>query len=247
MKKCPECQRTYDDNLSYCLQDGTALMTSIGDEFAAEAETQIKAKPIPAPTQPFINPNQADAPTILSPQTTYETPKPRKNSINLFLVAALFIALGVIVGGGIVLFLGGFSKGQVAVSNQNSDDKPNLKTPEPKVEEDKTPEDEVDESSEENVNDNSEEGLDELTETPTPEPEVCFLSDGGNGGGEVNVRQDCDTLDCTTNPATIARTYSNKTSVTKLGKSVRSGDYIWEKVSIKGGTFWVADSKIRCD
>ncbi len=246
MKKCPECLRTYDDNLSYCLQDGKALMTVVGDEFAAEAETQIKAKPFPAATQPSINPNPADDLTILSPPPpTYETPKPRKSKINFFLLAALFIALGVIVGGGLVLLLGGFSRDQVAVSNKSLNNKTNLETPEPRVAEEKTPEDE--DNSEDDVSDNFEEDTDELTATPTPEPKVCFLSDGGNGGGEVNVRRDCDTLDCTLNPATIARTYSNKTSITKLGKSVRSGDYNWEKVNINGGTFWVADSKIRCE
>lgn len=44
MKQCPECQRTYGDELNFCLEDGTVLRAYQDDEV-----TVVAPKPTPAP------------------------------------------------------------------------------------------------------------------------------------------------------------------------------------------------------
>lgn len=259
MKRCPKCAKTYDENLSFCLQDGTALILDVPNDQATEAETQIVPNYAPEPTQQSpiyvdLGENQTVAsltPTpTFQPQTADVNPTKGTSILTYLLLAALFLALGVIGGGGLVLFMGGFSADKTVAKDEPSNDIPVEKKEEvivketpretPKIEK----EEPIDEDDEDDID--ADEILDQLFETPTPTPkrQTCYLANGS--GGEVNVRSGCDYSNCTTNPNTIARTYANRTPIAKLGKSVRSGKFTWVKISIKGRSYWVASSKIRC-
>lgn len=81
MKRCPACQRTYeDDTLTYCLEDGSAL---IGDHYGSsdlpatviipEPRLTVPAKPEtfrPAPTPPQVYAQPPPSwPPVATPQT----------------------------------------------------------------------------------------------------------------------------------------------------------------------------------
>ena len=51
MKRCPTCHRTFDDTLSFCLQDGTPLVAA-GSTTDSEA-TLVTPKPDLPPTQVY--------------------------------------------------------------------------------------------------------------------------------------------------------------------------------------------------
>lgn len=62
MKLCPKCSRKYDDDLKFCLDDGTILVQSSGDP---KATAQFSNKPTygnrPATNDPF-NPHSSQPP-----------------------------------------------------------------------------------------------------------------------------------------------------------------------------------------
>jgi hypothetical protein len=66
---------------------------------------------------------------------------------------------------------------------------------------------------------------------------------------EVNVRANCDTKNCETNPSTLIGKYPNNTQVKINGnvRPVKTGSYTWIQVTIlnTGQTVWVADNKVR--
>lgn len=249
MKKCPKCHLIYDDNLSFCLQDGTALIINFEDKTSTEAETQVGAKNVSNEAKsPPIYIDLGEKPTVASSipptfQPPNANPIPPKNAVNYFLLAILFLVLGVVGGGGLVLYFSGFPTGQAVANDNRSQDRTALNKTEKRKETDSN-------SDQENSSPKAEEpeeiDLDEPIEDETPQPKVCYLSDGGSGGGEVNVRRNCDISNCTSDSSTIVRTFANRTPLSRLGQSVRTGKYIWVKVSIGGGVYWVASSKIRC-
>ncbi len=252
MKECPKCNSQYDDTLTYCLQDGTRLVS---------AEDTPKAKPqfsVPIPnvndrsgTQNPPYYNAPETPTVISSRPPPNQPfspnvatQPQQNPVNYVLLVILVLLLGIIGGGGLVWFLSGNSTDQ-SVNNERSDDKVSKKTPEKQKVEISKPDDndEKEDIDEDLPTANTDANLEAKVEKPTG----CYLTDEGKGGGEVRVRRNCDNYDCSNDASTIAGTYANRTPVTKLGTSVRSGNYVWSKVSIRGGIFWVASSKIRCE
>lgn len=106
MKRCPQCNSVFDDTLIYCTNDGMPLTQEIfvlpseSSPIDAEEETVIHHNPInvnipntPAPTEQFnyqIPPTANVVPVIIE--------KPRNTWKNL-----LFLILGLILGGGLVL------------------------------------------------------------------------------------------------------------------------------------------------
>ncbi len=101
MKRCPQCNSVYEDDVQYCLNDGAGLvkqtfaMPSDADEF--EAETVIRHEPIIVDLsagqtlpEPVIHRNPPVETVIV------EKPVRRKNP-------AIFLVLGLILGGGLVL------------------------------------------------------------------------------------------------------------------------------------------------
>ncbi|CAN5466010.1 hypothetical protein BH20ACI1_BH20ACI1_04470 [soil metagenome] len=101
MKRCPQCNSVYEDDTRYCLNDGAGLvkqtfaLPSDADDF--EAETVIRHDPIVVdlsagqiPPEPIIYRNPPVETVIV------EKGAKRKNP-------AIFLVLGLIIGGGLVL------------------------------------------------------------------------------------------------------------------------------------------------
>lgn len=109
MKTCPTCHRTYkDDTLSFCLNDGSVLMSGAHDP---EATQQI---PAPQNTQPYGSTAQPSAyvgsqPVAAPAQSQHDggtRPQERRGSGRLWLTIAGIAALLLLVAGvgvGIVL------------------------------------------------------------------------------------------------------------------------------------------------
>ncbi len=101
MKKCPQCNSVYGDENLYCLNDGTVLveesfsLPSSADDF--EAETIIRHKPV---TVDLSNENIPPEPIIYQPPpietVVIKQPANRRN-------AAIFLILGLLLGGALVL------------------------------------------------------------------------------------------------------------------------------------------------
>lgn len=101
MKRCPQCNNVYEDDVQYCLNDGAGLVKqtfavpSDADEF--EVETVIRHDPIiidlsaeDVPSESVIYRNPPVETVIV------EKPARRKNP-------AMFLVLGLILGGSLVL------------------------------------------------------------------------------------------------------------------------------------------------
>ncbi|HXD30359.1 MAG TPA: hypothetical protein VN643_04540 [Pyrinomonadaceae bacterium] len=56
MKQCPECQRTYGDDLNFCLEDGSVLRAYQDDEVTVISPKPTPTPPLPPPTPPPITP-----------------------------------------------------------------------------------------------------------------------------------------------------------------------------------------------
>lgn len=96
MKQCPTCKRSYDETLSFCLDDGTPLVSSPNSE-----TTLVMAPPAPEPMATLTAPVQR---TPTSPTVTNAVP-PASNARTgpaLYIVIAL---LALLVGGGLVAML----------------------------------------------------------------------------------------------------------------------------------------------
>lgn len=99
MKRCPQCNTVFSDENIYCLNDGTVLveenfaLLSEADDF--EAETIIRNDPVvidlsDRKTEPIIQ--------RTTPVETIVVKQPAKSRN-----AAIFLVLGLILGGGLVL------------------------------------------------------------------------------------------------------------------------------------------------
>lgn len=82
MKRCPVCQRVYDDTMAFCLEDGSALTadSSAGGDMAATVimpDPRVTAPPPawpetirqPAQAQPYTQPQPSWPPPALAPQS----------------------------------------------------------------------------------------------------------------------------------------------------------------------------------
>src|ERR1043166_4625452 len=110
MKICPNCRKTYeDDNLNFCLDDGTALRI-----FDQAAPTLVMPAAPPTTGQPYASPTQWQ-----QPMQQVQPPK-RKSKTWLWVVLILVLLL-LLCGGGIV--------GLFIIGIMNSDSNTNQSTP----------------------------------------------------------------------------------------------------------------------
>jgi len=133
MKRCPQCNTVFDDSLEFCTTDGTALVDEVFvlpsqvSPVETEEETVIRHEPI------NINIPHGNAPAAPSEQFNYQTPpviaaetvvpvviEKRSNAAKYL----LFLALGLVLGGGLVLaavlFSMYLSQNQTTAANQNN-------------------------------------------------------------------------------------------------------------------------------
>src|SRR5450432_3377994 len=90
MKQCPECGRTYKDDLNFCLQDGSVLRAAHDDE-----ETLVLPQPIfprPAPPEP-------------APSPVVPTPVRPQQRVTWIVLGVVGFILLVLIFGGIVFAL----------------------------------------------------------------------------------------------------------------------------------------------
>lgn len=120
MKICPKCQKTYpDDNLNFCLEDGTVLQQMAS---AAPPPTVAMNVPItqqPVPPQTF---QQADSPQggWQQPQQAYSMQPPKKSSKAWIWVLLILGIIVVACGGGVAgLFYIGYQEQQNQIANAN--------------------------------------------------------------------------------------------------------------------------------
>src|SRR5947209_6919978 len=94
MKICPRCQKTYaDDNLNFCLEDGSVLQHAGGPP----PTVQVSAPPITQ--QPVTQQTQGNQPAWNVPPQQYSM-QPAKKSSKAWIWVLLILGLVVVVCGG---------------------------------------------------------------------------------------------------------------------------------------------------
>ena len=124
MKKCPQCNTVYANETIYCLNDGTPLIAenfslpSTAMNLEEETETVIRHEPMVIDFAQNTLPNEP---------ITYQIPPNVENVINPSLQKssnigkyAIFLMLGLLIGGGLVLGAIFLSKGLFQNSNVNA-------------------------------------------------------------------------------------------------------------------------------
>ena len=86
MKQCPQCHRTYDEAITYCLDDGSLLSSS----YDPEATQKIS---LPQETRPASSPLQPAQPQII------------KQGVSPFFAYALVGLLAMLIAGGVVVII----------------------------------------------------------------------------------------------------------------------------------------------
>src|SRR5881392_951269 len=112
MKRCPQCNRTYDDDaLSFCLDDGSPLVsTAAPSSFDASATVQYpqsRDTSIPPPTIAY--PGQSAPPPPQSPApppawSPMPPPAPQKRSVWPWLLGIGAVLVFVVIGLVILIF-----------------------------------------------------------------------------------------------------------------------------------------------
>lgn len=141
MKKCPQCNSVFDDNLIYCTHDGTSLAQenfTIPSDFhqnEREEETVIRREPVRidvtepnvlrVPSQNQVPPTENSAPIVVV----------KRRNTGKYL---LFLLLGLFLGGSLVLGTLYFSQNyyrsnntNVAVNSAPNNSNRDIKTPTP--------------------------------------------------------------------------------------------------------------------
>ena len=108
MKKCPQCEQIYSDEMNFCLSDGATLVSS-SNSFTSETPTVFRG-------------------ANFAPPDSAVTTEPKKSNTLLIVLLGGFFALAV-VGAIIGLLIYGFSNSakkdlNIAANNANSADKP---------------------------------------------------------------------------------------------------------------------------
>lgn len=117
MKICPKCQKTYsDENLNFCLDDGTALTpTNVRFDLPPATVLMNQARPTGQPAQ-FGNQSDAAPGNWNAPNQYSMQPPPQKSKTWLWVVGVL---------GGLMLICGGGFAGLIYlaanIENDNSD------------------------------------------------------------------------------------------------------------------------------
>ena len=95
MKRCPTCQKTYTDaNLSYCIDDGTPLVTDTADDDTTVVSPQ-QSSAIPSP-----DPQDSNS-VAYRPPSAYVQPTAPKRRVWPWVVGLLSLLILVVVGLGI--------------------------------------------------------------------------------------------------------------------------------------------------
>ncbi|MBC7796710.1 MAG: hypothetical protein H7Z37_07555 [Pyrinomonadaceae bacterium] len=258
MKQCPKCGQIYTDDFNFCLNDGETLSAQTTTNQPDEPQTVIaeplKVEPIKVNLE---NNAQNDDPN------SYLPVQPQLKSNSLFYFAgALVLLFGLLVGAAIV-FLMNRNNSNVANNNDStiaSSNSSNRNSNQPSLLTDKINANSK-KSNSNNVNVNANV---KPSPSPTPKPSpgvkpsatppieskpICYLDDAGAGGGEVNVRQNCDVADCENDSSTVAGTYPNKTEIKLLDAGTQTANYKWLKVRLvkQNRVVWVATTKYICD
>lgn len=127
MKRCPKCQRTYeDDSLNFCLDDGSVLLLSgAGVDTAATAvleTTETKRSPgAPVATQPTIAETRA---AMAPPVTTAPTHDPDRFSLLWVAAGVVGLFLAVAAVGAVLIALSMFRTPAPSSSESDSNSSP---------------------------------------------------------------------------------------------------------------------------
>lgn len=131
MKKCPTCNQTYtDDNLSFCLSDGSILQQMSQQPDRGDPPPTV-VMDYPRPTNEYVTPNQPQTPPY-APMGTWQggsppmMPPPAYVSQNqtlptISLVLGIFGLLLICCYGGIPLGLAAIITGYIGMNNANND------------------------------------------------------------------------------------------------------------------------------
>ena len=122
MKRCPQCNRTYDDDaLSFCLDDGSPLVsTSAPSSFDPSATVQYpqshETSPPPTIAYPGATPSLTPPPTPPPAWSPMPTPQPQKRSAWPWIlgIGAVLVFLGI----GLVILV--FAIASVTSDNSNN-------------------------------------------------------------------------------------------------------------------------------
>lgn len=100
MKICPRCQKTYtDDNLNFCLEDGTVLVASSA---APPPETLFMGAPRPTEQQQPAMPSQPGSQPAWNTPQNYSMQPPKKSSKTWVWVLLILGVVVLLCGGGLV-------------------------------------------------------------------------------------------------------------------------------------------------
>lgn len=243
MKQCPNCRRTYPDNLAYCLEDGAALVAAYDPE-ATQVHTPAPLSNLP-PTEVYPKLPPTEVYQVPTPPAPAPRPKSRAWLVGVVVLAALVV--GLVVGG--LLFKQ--SSSDTSSSNSPAATPTSTRTTTPAT----TP----------TPGATATPAVVTATATPMPSPAVtpsplatpspakveseCMLRNDKADREGVRVRLNCDTQDCDTDESTIAGEYPDETPISIIrGSSVRGKRFTWVKVVIlqTKRTVWVASTKIKC-
>src|SRR5918911_935926 len=131
MKRCPACDRTYeDDALRFCLEDGTVLVSAEGSAYDSGATMKIPAARVTSDTPTEVMGEDQFAPTraaqpAATPATRaerkYDTPAPpaRKSSAAPWILGAAVVLGLSAIAVAFIMTRGGTNNTEVAQSNQN--------------------------------------------------------------------------------------------------------------------------------
>jgi hypothetical protein len=134
MKICPQCQKTYTDDMMFCLDDGTALTFS-GQSANAGLDEPATVIQQPRTTQPTYPQTTSYAPPV-----NYAQPPEKKSDTLLVVLVTVFLTVFVVAGifVGIYLYSNRGEKDTAGVTNQNNPKK-DTPTPEKSVTPSATP------------------------------------------------------------------------------------------------------------
>jgi hypothetical protein len=238
MKQCPRCSRNYtDETLVYCLEDGTLLVRARDSE--ATMINPYPPAPIVPPTAAYQMPpfNQPVTPAMFAPAASVPPARHRSPwAVGALVLVAL--AVGLTIGG--IIFQRSSSTtadppavaavNPAATSTTTSGHEAGIPTPPQQAVQTTTP------------SSNSQ-------DSTVAQEQECVLYNDRNDKSVINVRMNCDTRNCDTDPSTIVDEYPDNTPIRVIsGASVAGTRFRWVKIIItsSGQTVWVASTKIKC-
>jgi hypothetical protein len=218
MLHCFGCGRDLPDNLAYCLYCGAKLEDD-------DEPTVVNPPPVPQPS-PYE-------------PIPYE-PKPGSGFGKFVLgslLGGLVVLLLLVVG---ALVLSALRDGGETATNSTNASNSNLNVSiaaSPSPAKSATPKKQEPSPSPSDVNDDLKEGK-SARECRIVNPQ----------GGTVNIRRNCDTRDCSMDPATLYTQGDPGDTVVPTGRaSVTTGRFTWVQVRYRGETLWISSTRMSCE